>query len=621
MTRELIINGQHVDLPASTDITLEFANNVVDDVGKITLAHSYTIKLPRTIRNARILDDPGTPAHESTATRRFLSAHYYRNGMDLMGPLWACVLKTTQTSYEIMLSQNVMEELQTLSQSAATLNDLPDLPVVAPWVNPNGYMDQDYTFEESGAILAKYNMGIPDSSEHAEFLSGAGRHPAMRLCNLAERVFGYHGVRYEFTASARQELERVALLAAPDAIPSLKQEIQMGQSVQRATINSTRGSKWSSLTIGSRTTGEVSAAFDDEGGFSTQDPAVNNEHPMVQDFFKGGLRILINACVKTELDLSQTYFVISTEKTYTTLNPANILHRFYFEKTEGGWAIYAEVDIDYSGAPMYLGVFGVPAGNWTALSIDAYKTDLPPLAIMHRFKYIPTVYSNEFPLAGNLPKIKQWDLIKACAALFGLVLVPQGNRVRIMTYQEMLEPGQALDWSDKVTGDTEVAYSLSNWKAENIIAYKEQEGVRTAQYIIKVEDETNTESATRYQLPFVTTTGDEAIHYKALSATSAERLKIDPHIFDVVEGTSGRSLVFTENLTAEGIAQRYTALQAAVRKPVQITTNIRLHELDIAELDLTRPIYLRQFGRYYTILKIQTSATDLCKVELLQLPQ
>ena len=620
MTRELIINGQHVDLPASTDITLEFANNVVDDVGKITLAHSYTIKLPRTIRNARILDDPGTPAHESTATRRFLSAHYYRNGMDLMGPLWACVLKTTPTSYEIMLSQNVMEELQSLSQSSATLNDLPDLPVVAPWVNPRGNMDQDYTYEESGAILAKYNMGIPDSSEHAELLSGAGRHPAMRLCNLAERVLCYHGVRYEFTASARQELERVALLAAPDALPSLQQEIQLGQSVQRAIIYKTRGSRWSCLSIGTRTTGEVSAAFDDEGGFSTQDPAVNNEYPRVQDFFQGGLRILINAYVKTDVDLSQTYFVISAKKTYTSLNPSDILHRLYFEKAEGGWAVYAEIDIDYSDAPMYLGVFGVPGNAPSSFDIASYKTGLPPLAIMHRFKYIPTIFSNEFPLAGNLPKIKQWDFIKACAALFGLAIIPQGDRVRIMTSQEMLESRNALDWSDKVTGDTEVAYSLSGWKAENIIAYKEQEGVRTAQYVIKVQDGTNTESATRYQLPFVTTTGDEAIHYKALSDTSAERLKIDPHIFDVVEGTSGRSLSFTENLTTEGIAQRYKALQSVVQKPVLITTNIRLHELDIAELDLTRPIYLRQFGRYYTILKIQTSATDLCKVELLQLP-
>ena len=40
MTRELIIEGQHVDLAPDTDITLEFVNNIIGDIGKISLSRS-----------------------------------------------------------------------------------------------------------------------------------------------------------------------------------------------------------------------------------------------------------------------------------------------------------------------------------------------------------------------------------------------------------------------------------------------------------------------------------------------------------------------------------------------------------------------------------------------------
>ena len=58
----------------------------------------------------------------------------------------------------------------------------------------------------------------------------------------------------------------------------------------------------------------------------------------------------------------------------------------------------------------------------------------------------------------------------------------------------------------------------------------------------------------------------------------------------------------------------------AVERPVIVSTEVRLSEIDLKTLDLSRAVYLSQYGRYYAILKVQTSKTDICKVELLQLP-
>ena len=66
------------------------------------------------------------------------------------------------------------------------------------------------------------------------------------------------------------------------------------------------------------------------------------------------------------------------------------------------------------------------------------------------------------------------------------------------------------------------------------------------------------------------------------------------------------------------INARYGKLQNIARTPVVLSVSMRLHEVDLARLDLSRPVYLSQFGQYYGILKIQTGS-DLCKVELIQL--
>lgn len=103
MTHELRIAGEPVDLSGSVGITLEYVSNILGQPGKIDLSRSYTIKLPKTRRNAMILDDPGNPGHNSNGVRRFFSARYYRNGIDLIGDAQAYVLRSTSEGYEVAL--------------------------------------------------------------------------------------------------------------------------------------------------------------------------------------------------------------------------------------------------------------------------------------------------------------------------------------------------------------------------------------------------------------------------------------------------------------------------------------------------------------------------------------
>ncbi len=615
MTRELIIEGQHVDLAPDTDITLEYVNNLLGDIGKISLSHSYTVKLPKTTRNARILDDPDNVSHQSRATRRYLSARFYRNGIDLIGPAQAYILKTTPESYEIALVWNTLEALQTLSQSDATLNDLPDLPVLT-WIGPDGKPDYTANSEQDGALFAEYASGL-GTAVYPTVL--AASNPAMRLDNLIRRILDNAGVRYVITDQALLSIKDVVLLASNGRKPSLTMEMESGctsdyASVLRNIVQFGRFTQgWDSPYKGS-------VIFDNEflkGDSDSHRVRLNLFIDDPSDNIKNYVTRVVGFSYKTVISQGQTIHRLYQQQT---------LWSGYFKPRGNGWALTMDEEISVSGWDIYAISVGVPA-----LAPD--PTPLvqgQPMLVVNRVH--PTLRpdkDNRFPLEGNLPDIKQWDLINACAALFGWAIAIHNGRVDIKTVEETLDTYLADDWSAKIDmtegGLQDLSYSLSNWAQRNTISYTEDAPVNmhpNADLII--QDLTLAAQKDRYKLPFAASVGNQAVQYN-IKGEEVDDVDIKPRIFSLYEeaddsGVVLRHLRFTEDLYGDAIKARYARLQDALLKPVIISANIRLNELDLAGLDITRPVYFAQFGHYYAILKVQTSETDLCKVELIQLP-
>lgn len=616
MTRELIIEGQQVDLAPDTDITLEYANDITGDLASISLSHSYTIKLPRTLRNTRILDDPGAPGHASKRLRRYLSARFFRNGVDLIGAAQAYVLKTTPEAYEVALVWNAMQALQALSQSSETLNDLPGLPVLT-WIGSNGKTPDYAGAETGGALFASYNSGLGEFTYPAV---NAATHPCMRVSELFRRILSNAGIPYSIStsAAAQSAMEGLVLLAAPSRTPDRAMEIESGSVAERATL------------VPGTVNGKPSTFFYANGWIHGWD-APSNATGSSADFTTGDIethRVLLNLRAPASANLSGAYLAVSGRivENYVVQDSEELL-RAYFKSDASGWYLYADEEINLSGWSSYgVTIAGVPTPPSSTIVMSAYDPLLPLVAVNRVHKTINLAKDNLFPLAGNLPDLKQWDFIKGCLALLGIVPVIQNGQLRLLTYAELLRTSNAYDWTSKVDmtdgGPQEVRYTLSKWARVNEIAFEadNEELSFSPNACIEVADTTLAERRDYYKLPFAASMQSNAIHYKLKDdETEVEGVDIAPRIFRVVEGDSGRRLEFTADLYGAGVVARYGALQAAVRTPVVLTVNIRLHELDLAQLDLARVVYLGQFGQYYKILKVQTSDTDLCKVELLQI--
>lgn len=608
MTRELIIEGQHVDLAPDTDITLEYVSNILSDPGKISLSHSYTVKLPKTARNARILDLPDSPGHESAMSRRFLTAQYFRNGVDLLGETQAYLLSSKPDSYEVALIWNTLPELQALSQSKLTLNDLKGLGTLT-WIGSNG-QTPDYLGMQSGsngALFAWYESGL-GALKYPEV--NAATHPSMGMSDLLRLIMEQAGVPYEVKSERSLDgLWSTKLLAAPSHKPSRAMELESGSVAGRVTIEGSSGVLMYNLTNG---WDGPTAATSYVNEFSTGEQ---------KDHF------IIN--LRTPQSLEGAYVVIYGARGVDHIEAKEELARYYFTNDSSGSYCYADETIDPSGWPKYwVQVIGY---EYSVLyDFETYKTDAPLFAVYHEHPEIIIEKDNRFPIEGNLPDIGQWDFVKACMGLFGLVPVIRNGAVEFYDYGQIFDKAGAVDWSGKVamTEDgtpEEATPAADSWARSNDIVFAENNEANDPTASLHVSDATLAESREWVKLPFAASRYSSAVHYKVGKENEVEDVDIEPRIMTLVsgkdtEGHSRSTLRFTDNLAGEGLAATYySELQEVIRKPVCLTLNVRLHELDLAQLDLVRPVYLRQYGQYYAILKIQTSRTDLCKVELLQI--
>ncbi len=596
MTRELIIEGQHVDLTDSASVTLEYVSNILTGgSGKINLSKSYTIKLPKTRNNSRILDDPGTPAHASAMVRRFLSARYYRNGVDLLGPAQAYFMNSTSESYELALIWNTLPQLQALSESEATLNDLEGLPVLT-WIGENGHTP-DYGSELDGAFFARYDAGLGDQT-YPDIPTAT--HPAMGALPLIDKILTSAGVPYEVSSErVKSALSTMCILAAPSHRPNREMDMASGISCINVRVRN-------SVADGTFLLFDVSSAGWDA--------------PVTGDNVPGAIPVQGAKTIHVSLRLRADASVTVTEGAAVLvhgLDKSELARVDFARNADGTHDAVAELDLSVSEwQGITLSTQGVPDGTTFLTAASGYV----PLELWRVHETIDIENDNRFPIAENLPALKQWEFVKACLVLAGAVPVIQNGALLLMGYDEAFDKADAYDWSRKVTAENNVAPRLSDWAQENNIRYTADDQQRLNEdptAVLIVADGTLKQSRDLYTLPFAASQYSSAIHYQMNDEGELEDIAIKPRILE----RKGNSLMFAPSLSGEGlIGANYRELQRVIAKPVVLELNIRLHEIDLATLDLRRSVYLGQYGRYYAILKIQTSDTDLCKVELIQLP-
>ena len=122
--QRLYIDGELVDLGEDTNFTLSIKSNLFREISDIVSNNSYTIKLPKTVRNQRILGHSDLVQNGgSTFPYRYHTAQYFRNGVQLIRNGRAAVMSVGD-DFEISIVWGLYPTLADIIDNDYSLKDL-----------------------------------------------------------------------------------------------------------------------------------------------------------------------------------------------------------------------------------------------------------------------------------------------------------------------------------------------------------------------------------------------------------------------------------------------------------------------------------------------------------------
>lgn len=672
-TEELLINGVRVDMSPDTRIVLNFKSNLLGDISKITASNSQTISLPKTIRNREIFDHATTPSYNSKFRYRRHAAEYYRNGVKIISGAYAVLLDSAE-NYEIALYWGEMLKFQQWIESGLSIKNLDFSNIYQVWNNPvtlatcyNGDEEGDYYFpDDSYLYYVDYDCGLGSNETMSETAKGLiSLHPVMSARRLLLKMQSENGITFEFPAgfmdSKPGQHARAGIFQGL-AIPMLTRKTSE-QTSASATVTGTNEKKNSM----NRYAG-LNLSLPASAHYTTEQRSYNL-------FFggtvgataivfqtEGHVKFNILLSVETAEHGSWNRKHPSTPLLELGMNEGNIKTipcRVSQSKIgdSTGWSYFMtyvsytyEADVQKGDSVALLLRIGNEAEFYKYYSnyesyVSPYTLTLYPPAVE-----VDIALGQYFRVNGNLPDIKQLDFVKALCAMYGLFVVPSGtaDKLKFVSLDDLFaNKANAIDWSGRLIkqngGEPErVKYTLGEYARRNMFKYAADDlTVASGDGEININNETLEPTKDVITLPFAasdeTTVNPNEQYGTGVGAkiplyewdkdgTEVKMNNPKPRILQIVSnGTpahSGDKAVgrFVPITFDRLIDKYYTNLAKTLNNAITITERIRLTEYDLLNLDFTRPVYLKQYGRYYGIVSVQTG-DDYCTVELLQFPE
>lgn len=622
MTEELYINGATVDIKPDAATTLNYKSNLLGDISKITSSNSQTIQCPKTTRNRKIFDNPGAPAYVSDKRYNRYSARLVRNGIEIVRVGYAVLLSSSET-YEIALYWGVMANFQAWVDKAAKLNELTGTEALTWGANITATSLSQ--MKSAGYGYAKYDCGVSNTNL-------ANIHPSVTAWWILNRIATQAGFTFEIPDKHKLALRGIA-------IPCLSRNASAASNQAEATVSTypflqNSNGFWGYSIAGNNGT-------DKHGVF---DPDDNTKIRKVD----GATKVIISIIDKSGSQLGMTLYsndsgafpsrvyVRATQyndNSETTTQIAVSIGSSAVSSSTGMYAYqktYYFADINEEllwGRYDYLRLFPHNGSG----RIVGSRLGNTKLTITEDFESI--IYPSTYPIPQNLPEISQIDYIKAICGMLGIFAVPDPANVNNMKFVSLdtLQENkvQACDWSDKLarSNDDEpktTEYKINDYCRNNYFRYKEDDTVSTnADGNLKIDSEILDAEKTVITLPFAPSDGSTIRHYELNDdGTAVDAVQVKDRIMRLISDGSGLAMLTFDGLDFTTLLSKYySTLSRLLNGVITIAEQVMLDEYDLKSLDYSIPFYLRQYGKFYGIVSIQSTANKACEVKAIQLPE
>lgn len=670
---QLYIDGELADIDENTKITLNYKSNLFRDVTKIVSNNSYTVKLPKTVRNMKIFKhvklDERFPYKEH-------SVKYLRSGVEVIKNGRLFVLNVTNKAFEVSMVWGVTGAFLELSKADATLNDLRSDAVILYQVAPAATAWSTYQNLKGtpnyAALYAGYNSVRSMTDEERDSwsanngsgstynsVSGGGlglldfaslytadvigplnggdvnrTNPVIRIGWLLQLIRQQYGVSFVFDSLSQAMVDDLAIIPAERKA----NELTVGGDFE-GTFNSGQGAGILSFTQ----TGGNATMVSVENGNRLR---VNGDGKLVMKVVGVNTRVYANG---TPGILGKTYYGSSSWITVRVYD-ANNNQRTSFQCGDWGDKTNFLYYINEGGITYEcmagVGVIDVHQGESIVFDMtcsENYQFNFLGGPISVKVQSSGDVqYGQYYPLIYNLPNIKVMDLIKFLSIVTGTFPRQREGDVVYFGILDTLwdNRDRAYNWTSKLipqgsqNAPKNLEYNFNDYAQHNLMKWKKDETV-VGNYDgdLQVKNERLNYEKVLAELPFAASDSIVPLWvYKyslsyydvdnqqwVLSNPVFEYQKIEARVVRLKESSDHTVIACFDLNMQKVIDTKYARLQKSLENAKVIKENFVLSVLDIMDIDETIPVYLAQYGRYYAICEIKLNNNDVAEVTMLEL--
>lgn len=618
MKEEIYIDSNPVDLDDDTNITLNYRSNFLSDVSKIVSNNTYSIKLPMTARNRKVIDMSHLPSCVTNWPRINHKGRYIRNGVEIVSDANVTLVEISDT-IDVAMAWGNVSAFANVVNDGKTLQDLSYGEVEGT----------DYVVWQKSSTSRRF----PDIDYgYSEAETEVWYHPAVTVKWILDRISSDSGVLFTFPSNRSSFIGSlvVPLLTRNDAQSQIDKYAMTFTFLNEVRYDTLEGGYLCLFEEGIQSNYYGQTEFD----------TFTREVAIYQSLLKNG-DVHLWGNITLELTLENTPYGVYFTAVHNEVEMFTVYPLDVETVSSGRYRITYELD-DVSTGPIesehdgavnhairfYIkGVGDVSGGKTTFHSISG------SMVLKNRSDKIllrkGTEPDGKFFFVPNLPDMKQIDFIKAISALAGMFAIPSDTGIRFITMEELLgNKSKSVDWTKRVVASYRdnrpkvMSFSLDGFAQENIYKWKDDdEGKYDG--TIHVDDETLEDESEVITLPFAGTENKRNRAYIPLySYDENGELQYDDNV-------TPRLLMFTGEYSLVAkfdgldwgsiIAKNYIAYQGVVRQPKVITELIMISEYELRELDMSVPVYLSQYGKYYAIITIKAEKSGICECKLCQL--
>lgn len=562
----LYIDGELVDIDDTTKITMNIKSNLFRDVSKIASNSTYTVKLPKTVRNQMILRHADLVQARDNYPYLTHTARYFRNGVEVIKDGRLIVLQVTETAIEVCIVWGLFPNFNKLINAGTTLNQLKsnDRLLYKSSNEVNTYEDAlktnyfyadydvwnhekkvDYTWRSGESMVYPKTVDSPmvftsttfgRSQRMANDTGVENLHPVVKVSHILELVKKQTGIDFSFVGDAKEYIDTLIIPLISKKSNELtfdghlKADLQATTNYGALSVNITEASSVFEAKVGDgvsvlnvKSDANVIIDFKGEWQFDITGARPNghgswsyNGDSMRYDNYNFRHFCYIKMTVTNGTE--NTEYIIGSDGQINILKvPSGYKGVCKFE-----YSGYGKVEVKAGGSVKleWLSDGGLKDAQFLGGTLKA---------TLSSDENVPS--GGYYPIAYNLPKIKIIDFVKFLAAITGTfpLQMSKDNIVEFVPLSTVWDnKRQAKDWTGRIIAQGNenkpkaIDFRMEDYAQHNYYKWKAEDKV-LGDYNgdLAINNETLDTEKTIFEFPFAATDGNNVPMYTAPDVSSS----------------------------------------------------------------------------------------------------